>query len=175
MFNNEQMQLAKKKHSNHRHNAKKKGVKSLPFDIYLEKLLEAGILPEQIGQSIDSYQLARFEDCGDYTKESCRFITMKENLQEMITNGGCAQAGKKLKIKLSGRSKEDYPNLSRENSKSLRKQYKFISPDGEIFTGYGITTFCREMGLCQSEMSNVHNGKQKHHRGWIKGDTYDFQ
>ena len=171
MFNSEQMRLVKKKHTNHRHNAKKKGVKSLPFDIYLEKLYEAGILPEQIGQTIDAYQLARFGDYGDYTKESCRFITMKENLQEMLTNGGCAQAGAKLSIKLSGRSKEDYPNLSRENSKSLRKKYEFISPDEETFTGYGITTFCREMGLCQSEMSAVHNSKQKHHRGGTKGEN----
>ena len=65
-------------------NAKKEGLAVLlTFDEYLYKLFEAGITsPIEIGVQREKYQLARFKDEGNYTVESCRFITKKENEEE---------------------------------------------------------------------------------------------
>lgn len=57
---------------------------TLTFEQYILKLKEVGITPEQVGNSIDSYHLSRYNDEGPYTHKSCRFITKKENLEEMV-------------------------------------------------------------------------------------------
>lgn len=55
---------------------------TLTFEEYLNKLEEIGITPSSVGTKLQDYQLARFGDTGAYTKENCRFITMKDNLNE---------------------------------------------------------------------------------------------
>ena len=49
---------------------------------------EAGIDPEDIGKKADKYQLARHDDEGGYHIGNCRFITMRENLQEKKSRKG---------------------------------------------------------------------------------------
>ena len=56
---------------------------------------------------------------------------------------------------------------TKENSvKAKAKYYIFTSPEGETVNIYNMANFCRENGLCQSGMSNVANGKLKHHKQW---------
>lgn len=47
------------------------------------------------------------------------------------------------------------------------KQYAFVSPSGVVTDVYNLSEFCRENGLDQGNMSNVHAGKLKQHKGWV--------
>lgn len=47
---------------------------SLTFEQYLNKLSEAKIVPTDVGNRKNQYNLARINDEGPYTNESCRFI-----------------------------------------------------------------------------------------------------
>lgn len=56
---------------------------SLTFEEYLNKMLDAGILPENVGNDMNmDYHLSRYNDEGPYTNESCRFILKTENMLE---------------------------------------------------------------------------------------------
>jgi hypothetical protein len=57
---------------------------TLTLEQYLAKLKESGISPDDVGINNEQYQLARYNDEGPYTKESCRFILKIENLNEQI-------------------------------------------------------------------------------------------
>lgn len=43
---------------------------------------EAGISADDVGKESHSYQLARYGDTGPYALGNCRFITLRENIQE---------------------------------------------------------------------------------------------
>lgn len=58
----------------------------LTFEEYLNKLKEANITPDNVN-NINGYNLARFNDEGPYTKESCRFIPCLQNSNEQVMNG----------------------------------------------------------------------------------------
>jgi hypothetical protein len=55
------------------------------------------------------------------------------------------------------------------NEKAQAKNYKFINPYGELIRIYNLAKFCRENGLHQGHMSQVHASKFDSHKGWIKG------
>jgi hypothetical protein len=76
--------ICKTKYRNKEKNAKKEGLQVLlTFEEYLYKAYEAKIeCPSQIGVKTSQYQLARIEDKGNYTKDSCRFLTKKQNEEE---------------------------------------------------------------------------------------------
>lgn len=59
---------------------------TLTFEQFLIKIQEAGISPYQIGCKRGQYQLARFDDKGPYTDNTCRFITEEQNREEQNTN-----------------------------------------------------------------------------------------
>ncbi|RCJ20115.1 hypothetical protein A6S26_05185 [Nostoc sp. ATCC 43529] len=48
------------------------------------------------------------------------------------------------------------------------RDYDFVSPDGEVFTGKGIRRFAQEHGLCESALRNVLNGRLHSYKGWTK-------
>jgi len=48
----------------------------------MQLLDDAGITHDDVGRSSSSYQLARYEDTGDYAVGNCRYITLRENIQE---------------------------------------------------------------------------------------------
>lgn len=54
----------------------------LSVDECLELLEDAGITIYDVGQKKGMYQLARYGDTGDYSKDNCRFITVQENINE---------------------------------------------------------------------------------------------
>lgn len=55
---------------------------TLTFEQYIAKMREVGITPDDLGNDLESYNLARFNDEGPYTNESCRFIKCRENHKE---------------------------------------------------------------------------------------------
>ena len=55
---------------------------SLTFRQYLDKMVEAGITPNQIGNGRDQYNLSRYGDVGVYSDETCRFTKRIENERE---------------------------------------------------------------------------------------------
>lgn len=57
---------------------------------------------------------------------------------------------------------------SEEHKSKLKKQYKFISPNGEIVSVFGLSEFCETMGLNKGAMSDVWNGKRNVYKGWKK-------
>lgn len=60
---------------------------TLTFEQYLNKLREANITPDDVGNLIYQYHLARIGDIGPYANDTCRFILKKDNLQEQYING----------------------------------------------------------------------------------------
>ncbi len=48
------------------------------------------------------------------------------------------------------------------------KSYTFRSPNGAVTKVYNLNKFCRDNGLHQVFMSQVHSGKRKSHKGWTK-------
>ena len=52
---------------------------------YCQLLEDAGITAADIGQKLHLYQLGRYGDKGDYEVGNCRFITMRENLSEVVS------------------------------------------------------------------------------------------
>jgi group I intron endonuclease len=55
-----------------------------------------------------------------------------------------------------------------EHKNKLKKNYAFISPDGEKVLVFGLTKFCEKNGLNKGAMSNVWNGKRNIYKGWTK-------
>lgn len=48
------------------------------------------------------------------------------------------------------------------------RDYDFVSPDGEIFTGKGVRRFAQEHGLSESALLDVLNGRVHSCKGWTK-------
>lgn len=181
--------LTKKKWLGHVSTARQRGLSFLTLDQYREKLNEAGITPEQVGLASNQFHLARRTDRGDYTVDSCRFITVAENQKERILNGGAARTGEKNRaiikgktaathehiavaaaksaLARKGRRKEDHPYIA-EQAKKLSKPYSFLSPDGVVHQGTNLNEFCKIMNLQQPLMTLVRSGKAKHHKGWTR-------
>lgn len=54
------------------------------------------------------------------------------------------------------------------NIKAHAKNFKALSPSGEVFEFYNLREFCRLNSLESSSLSMVMSGKRKHHKGWRK-------
>lgn len=74
----------------------------------------------------------------------------------------------KLKISLSS----DRHPMSEENKikilESNTKEFKLISPTGDIVIGRNISQFSRENDLSRQGICHVLTGKRNHHKGWKK-------
>lgn len=57
---------------------------SLTLEQYFTKLSEAGITVFDLGNRLGCYNLARYNDEGPYTNESCRFVRVEQNLGEQL-------------------------------------------------------------------------------------------
>ncbi|WP_422460951.1 hypothetical protein [Endozoicomonas sp. ALB115] len=114
--------------------SKRNGIKfNLTSTEYITKIWEAGINPDQIGQSVDSYQLGRIGD-GDvpYTVETCRFITKRQNLDERKENGGNVRTSEKIKEKWQD---PEYRNTMSEKTKEQWKDPEFRKKVSEKVSG----------------------------------------
>lgn len=47
-----------------------------------------------------------------------------------------------------------------------KKEYSFLSPEGERVDCVGLKDLCEEHGLAMAKMSDVHRGIGKAHKGW---------
>jgi group I intron endonuclease len=57
---------------------------------------------------------------------------------------------------------------TQKHKDKIKKQYTFISPEGNNVTVVGLTEFCLQYNLNKGAMSEVWNGKRKTHKGWKK-------
>lgn len=72
----------------------------------------------------------------------------------------------------TSQKKRDFSYLStrdivERSANTRRRKFIITSPNGESFTVFGLSRFCRENGLDQGSMSNVANGRYKYYKGWI--------
>ena len=61
---------------------------------------QAGILPSQIGQGSNQYQLSRYNDIGPYALGNCRFITTIENIRERDSSASAENAKKARGVRM---------------------------------------------------------------------------
>jgi len=101
--------LARKKWTGHYWTSKSRKLRPLTFDEYKAKIIEAGIEAKDIGLKAGMYMLCRNTDSGDYTLDSCRFATPKQNSIDRISNGGHAEMVKKK----TGRTKHTHEYLKK--------------------------------------------------------------
>lgn len=139
----------------------------LTFDQYVRLALDAGLTsPDQIGVGIDKYQLGRIGDTGNYELGNCRFITMRQNLDERFLNGGTREAGRKK----SGRTKDNDPGVASQAQiikDQNRRKFQLVDPNGVIHYGDCLTDFCAEHGLNRRSIYGILSGSRKVSRsGW---------
>jgi len=116
----------------------------LSFEDYVSIAVESGLhSPESIGRASDKYAMGRIGDVGDYIRGNCRFITNARNIEERTINGG-----------------------TEERTKKISKKFKAVAPNGEVFTGYNISKFTREMGLASGSLSGCARGVYAQYLGW---------
>lgn len=143
-------------------NAKGKCEFSLTFNQYTQLAVEAGILePSQIGVSIDSYQMGRIGDIGNYELGNCRFITKAQNLAEQKDNGGTSDQAMKMRC----RTKLNHNSVAISADKNS-KMFEVVSPGGITYTGKNLKQFCLDHGLNVGNFSRVCQGLAKQSKGW---------
>tara|TARA_R100001594_G_scaffold1048_2_gene4360 strand:+ start:12551 stop:13021 length:471 start_codon:yes stop_codon:yes gene_type:complete len=58
---------------------------------------------------------------------------------------------------------------AKENSiESEAKHYTFINPDGNLVEVFNLKEYCRQNNLSDSKLCEVHSGKRKQYKGWVK-------
>lgn len=175
------IKVAKRKWNTHRKHCGRRKVRPLTFDEYVSKLIEAGITPHQVGRTNGSYQLGRITDSGDYTIDSCRFITQVQNLIERTLNGGTERGASKNRGKTSadtewlarraenyrGRTAETHEHIARM-ADTRAKHFSFIHENGDIMQGKNLRKYCRENGLMSRRygFNKLRLGKIKTYNGW---------
>lgn len=101
-------------------NAKKYGVGcELTLEEYCKLIHDAGLHSSDLGYKGNNYDLARYNDKGPYKVGNCRFITHKENMDEMASHRyihrkftTCKKCGKRIySINKSGLCKDCAKNL----------------------------------------------------------------
>lgn len=93
-----------KRWENKKTNARKYGVEcKLTLEEYCKLIYEAGLHSSDLGYKGNKYDLARYNDQGPYEIGNCRFITHKENMDEMANHTYehrkiifCKNCGKKI-------------------------------------------------------------------------------
>jgi hypothetical protein len=94
------------------------------------------------------------------------FLGHTEESKEKIRNS-C-----KGRVLGPGMSEEARKNKSKYNKEMgitpplYTKEFKLISPTGEIFEGNNITEFCKDKNLSASAIYDMRRGKQIQHKGW---------
>jgi hypothetical protein len=87
------------------------------------------------------------------------------------TNGGKYELDKDIKIKgnkVYGPDTCLFVSHKDNAVKARAIHFKVVSPNGTILTGYNVSQFCRENNLSQGHLTNVINGKKKHHKGYTR-------
>jgi hypothetical protein len=114
----------------------------LRFDYFLEDLekiegyekegFESGAL--HLDKDIKQQHLQKCQRI--YSRETCMFVSKKDNDQFRV------------------------------NNEHLKHEFKAMSPDGTVFVATGIKAFAREHGLNGSAVAQCLKGNAKQHKGW---------
>ncbi|BDD79902.1 hypothetical protein [Burkholderia phage FLC9] len=156
----------------------------LTFSQYLDKVVNAGLTePSSIGRRKGQHVLGRVGDVGNYTEESCRFITVEQNHKERFENGrhinGYRRRGdemigqtkdtsdryRKSSEAKVGKTKLTDPGHARQ-AQAIAKTFVMVAPDGTEHQGTNLFEFCQKHGLSATGMYDVFAGRRKHHKGW---------
>ena len=134
----------------------------LSFEDYLTLAKNAGLYdPDMIGRNKGDYQLGRYGDTGNYSKDNCRFILKEVNRREMTENGG----DEAMAASLRGRTKQTHTGVKMQSEK-VSKSFRLVSPSGDLFFGTNLTDFCKTHFLNRGNMSSVCRGEMKSYKGW---------
>ena len=87
----------------------------------------------------------------------------KQRMREVHTGN---TYGKVLKGRKQ--TKEHVENKRQSLIANMNKEYKFVSPNGEIVFADNLSNICSLYGLDKSAMVKVHSGKRPSHKGWTK-------
>lgn len=74
----------------------------------------------------------------------------------------------KKKLSEFFKNKKPHPNTAKGASEKNSKEYKFISPEGNVVTIKNLKKFCDNNNLSDSKMVLVNKGKRNHHKNWKK-------
>jgi hypothetical protein len=72
----------------------------------------------------------------------------------------------KNKISVTHMGMKQSPEILAKIADTLSKNYIVIDPDGNEIAVRNLNQFCKDNGLSQCHMSEVANGKARHHKGW---------
>lgn len=98
------------------------------------------------------------------TKVECDFIRKMSETMSNQTKENSDRVRRMAETK-TGKTKQDSPHIAAQADK-LSKNFRIVSPSGEIFTGRNLTEFCQVHGIHKGNMSSVCAGKSKQCKGW---------
>lgn len=155
------------KYKRHVYQAVARGLNSeLSFENYLAKAVQAGISsPEQIGTKTGQFVMGRVGDVGNYTQESCRFITTKQNHQEAKENGRHVERDLLHSQRMLGRNKDNTSGIA-ARAENQAKEFVLIEPSGVEHRGKNVLEFAAQHDLNPRALYKVFAGTVSHHRGW---------
>ncbi len=145
------------------------------FDEYAKKIIEADILPSDIGRGLKQYCIGRHGDTGDYEVDTCRFITTEQNISEEALNGGTTSSA----IKRSGRYRSN--GERNPTSSKISKWYKLIHPCGKVEFIFNLNEYFdkpnRPVGKRVKDTLNTHKpnrkGYQLYHSSEDEAEAYE--
>jgi hypothetical protein len=106
------------------------------------------------------------------TKQST--ITKERRSQSLKGHTVTESTRQKISDRNTGKTRSDEFKIKMSKMKNFRggarmiSTFRFISPNGEIFEGYGLGKFCTDKELNVGAMSSVNRGMKRSHKGWKK-------
>jgi group I intron endonuclease len=125
----------------------------------ISESLRKRIITEETRKKISKINKGR-----KFSEEHCRKIS--EHAKARVLS---EETKKKLSIAFKGRIIS--PETHEKISKGTSRDFRLLSPSGEIFEGANLHKFAKEHGLTASALSQVLNGinpRFKQHKGWTK-------
>jgi hypothetical protein len=93
-------------------------------------------------------------------------VNQKERMKKLAQNPEWKAKNKEQLQKLA--QTPEWKAKHKAAAKCQEKDYIFISPDNNVHHIHGLNEFCRLHGLHEGNMSRVHAGTRKIHKGWTK-------
>ncbi|AUR97723.1 hypothetical protein NVP1244A_021 [Vibrio phage 1.244.A._10N.261.54.C3] len=135
------------KHHSAKCNAATKGVEfNLTLREYVSLMDEAGITVDDIGCSINNYNLGRIGDSGPYMLGNCRFITVEQNIRERVHNGGAKIGGVVGGLARRGRTARNHDGVASMANK-MSKYWKVTTPEGVSVYVHNLCAYASDNSL----------------------------
>jgi hypothetical protein len=120
-----------------------------------------------------AYKIILWQDWLPRTKESSRLLHDREVVLIQSALSNVAHLGPSICLNraIGGRfcltateRQEHYDKLAQQSAKT----YFFVDPTGKTVVVHNLRAFCRKFNLHKPNMTSVHTGKRKSHKGWRK-------